>query len=133
MERVGTPSVSVGTGDNANIVTFTFRAEVTAYGDQFFFSTDGETAFPDILVDQVANATATAVSINTNATLQTTENVYRVNRNQTRTLDITVQVTKTSGSGLARVTVPELVYGNDANDPTGENVTLGAPDFRTVQ
>lgn len=109
---------------------FTFEFELTAYEDEFYIAEDGS-GFTVVLDNASTTVVATTIA-STNATL-TSDDSYRINKGQTRTFKVDVEVESNTGSQSVRATLSELEYDTDSDlDGTSADLTLGAPDYRST-
>jgi peptidoglycan hydrolase-like protein with peptidoglycan-binding domain len=121
--------ITSSTQSDGKVVTINFSVDATAYGENQFVSATGTTAFPGIVLEGPAGATTTSVAVSSNGTL--VGNAYRINRGQTRTFDVSVQVSGATSTGQVRVTLPNMIYGQTSTVPTGSTAPLGSPDYRS--
>jgi hypothetical protein len=109
---------------------FTFEFELTAYEDDFFIAEDGSDFV--ITLDNASTTVVATTIASTNATL-TSDDSYRINKGQTRTFKVEVEVASVSGSQSARMAINSLEYFTESNlSGTSAIILLGAPDYRST-
>lgn len=120
-------------GDDT-IGVFTFEFDLTAYEDDFYIDEDGADFGLTVEVG-AGTTTATLVDLESNAFL-TTDGSFRINKGQTRTFTLTVEVaaTATGTPQSARVIVDDLTFWDDSDmNGVSDTLILGAPDYRSAQ
>lgn len=124
----------VSQGTNKSNGVYTFEFDLTAYEDEFYIAEDGSDF--GVTLSNTASTTLVRTQIAaTNATLVNNGDSYRINKGQTRTFTVTVEVQANTGVGSVsnQVTLDDLVYNTDADlDGVDATLTLGAPDYRST-
>jgi len=116
-------SITSASSNEGKTVTFTYKMDVTAYGEDFYIN-DATSAITGVTTVLSAGSASTTHAISSNATKVGGQ--YRINEDQTREVTVSVAVSGLSGatSAFVKATLGTLVY--DAG-----TVTLGAPDFES--
>jgi hypothetical protein len=125
-------SKTTNLGQNKTNAIFTFEFELTAYEADFYIDEDASDF--DISLDTASTSVVAKTIASTNATL-TSDDSYRINKGQTRTFKVEVEVQAVTGAGSrsVRATINDLDYYADADmgDLAG-TLTFGAPDYRST-
>ena len=134
VEEFDTKSSSTSTLGDDTIATFTFEFDLTAYEDEFYVAEDGS-GFDVTLNNGDATIISTTIA-STNAFL-TNDDSYRINKGQTRSFKIEVQVAAdVTGTPVSvQATIDELEYWTNSAMSTpagGLDLVFGAPDYRSA-
>lgn len=120
-------------GNNTNTATFTFKFDLTAYESDYFINENGSD-FTVSLSNGDTGVISTTIA-STNATLVASGTAYRINKGQTRsfTVDIEVAATSTGTPESVMATIDTLDYWTNAGLSTGnDEVELGAPEYKST-
>lgn len=131
VEKFSSKSSATSALGDDTIATFTFKFDLTAYEDDFYFDEDGSDF--TVTLDNVDVEIVSTTISSTNAFL-TNDDSYRISKGQTRTVTVEVEVaaTSTGSPESVRATITELEYNTDS-DLGGTDATLdfGAPDYQS--
>jgi len=132
IEDFDTKSAATSTLGDDTIATFTFKFDLTAYEDDFYFDEDGSDF--TVTLDNGDTTIVSTTIASTNATL-TNDDSYRISKGQTRTVTLEVEVAAsvTGTPESVRATIADLEYNTDS-DLGGTDATLdfGAPDYQST-
>ncbi len=122
-------AITTSTANEGKQLTITYTMDVTAYGDNFYISATGSTAFARSITAASGTVTVSPSQVTVSGvTKDSTSNTYKISKGQTKSVSISYIVTNTVG-GFINATLDTLNYGSSTGTPTGSTSPLGAPDF----